>query len=172
MKALKELDQFSVLNCQHMFAVLAAMNHRSIILLNECSKRVTSKGWSTLFQVWDISWELYMLLCGRALRWNGDLLPSLGSCSPWIPTPSTSPEKEEKPNEMTSPKTSIHVFFLLTSSIDLGKSTEEPGIRRKVLKPKREKTYEIMTHCFLLLLPASFMPSWHYILNPSYFHFC
>lgn len=42
MKALKELDQFSVLNCQHMFAVLAAMNHRSIILLNECSKRVTS----------------------------------------------------------------------------------------------------------------------------------
>ncbi|KAB0380340.1 FAST kinase domain-containing protein 2, mitochondrial isoform X1 [Muntiacus reevesi] len=42
MKALKELDQFSVLNCQHMFAVLAAMNHRSVILLNECSKRVTS----------------------------------------------------------------------------------------------------------------------------------
>ncbi|XP_004004909.3 FAST kinase domain-containing protein 2, mitochondrial [Ovis aries] len=42
MKALKELDQFSVLNCQHMFSVLAAMNHRSIILLNECSKRVTS----------------------------------------------------------------------------------------------------------------------------------
>lgn len=127
---------------------------------------------STSFQVWALSWELYMLLCGRALRWNGDLLPSLGSCSPWIPTPSTSPEKEEKPNEMTSPKTSIHVFFLLTSSIDLGKSTEEPGIRRKVLKPKTEKTYEIMTQCFLLLLPASFMPSWHYILNPSYFHFC
>ena len=44
MKALKELDQFSVLNCQHMFEVLAAINHRSIILLNECSKRVTSKG--------------------------------------------------------------------------------------------------------------------------------
>nr|CAI9702600.1 unnamed protein product [Rangifer tarandus platyrhynchus] len=42
MKALKELDQFSVLNCQHMFAVLAAMNYRSVILLNECSKRVTS----------------------------------------------------------------------------------------------------------------------------------
>uniref|UniRef100_A0A8C6E504 FAST kinase domains 2 n=1 Tax=Moschus moschiferus TaxID=68415 RepID=A0A8C6E504_MOSMO len=42
MKALKELDQFSVLNCQHMFAVLAAMNHRSVVLLNECSKRVTS----------------------------------------------------------------------------------------------------------------------------------
>ncbi|XP_028337027.1 FAST kinase domain-containing protein 2, mitochondrial isoform X3 [Physeter macrocephalus] len=42
MKALKELDQFSVLNSQHMFAVLAAMNHRSIILLNECSKIVTS----------------------------------------------------------------------------------------------------------------------------------
>lgn len=44
MKALKELDQFSVLNSQHMFKVLAAMNHRSIILLNECSKTVTSKG--------------------------------------------------------------------------------------------------------------------------------
>ncbi|XP_059784526.1 FAST kinase domain-containing protein 2, mitochondrial isoform X4 [Balaenoptera ricei] len=42
MKALKELDQFSVLNSQHMFAVLAAMNHRSIVLLNECSKIVTS----------------------------------------------------------------------------------------------------------------------------------
>uniref|UniRef100_A0A8C3YN30 FAST kinase domains 2 n=1 Tax=Catagonus wagneri TaxID=51154 RepID=A0A8C3YN30_9CETA len=42
MKALKELDQFSVLNSQHMFKVLATMNHRSIILLNECSKTVTS----------------------------------------------------------------------------------------------------------------------------------
>ncbi|XP_059963121.1 FAST kinase domain-containing protein 2, mitochondrial isoform X2 [Mesoplodon densirostris] len=42
MKALKELDRFSVLNSQHMFAVLAAMNHCSIILLNECSKIVTS----------------------------------------------------------------------------------------------------------------------------------
>ncbi|KAM9084439.1 FAST kinase domain-containing protein 2, mitochondrial isoform 6-T8 [Megaptera novaeangliae] len=42
MKALKELDQFSVLNSQHMFAVLAAMNHCSTVLLNECSKIVTS----------------------------------------------------------------------------------------------------------------------------------
>ncbi|XP_006182197.1 FAST kinase domain-containing protein 2, mitochondrial isoform X1 [Camelus dromedarius] len=42
MKALKELDQFSVLNSQHMFEVLAAMNYRSVILLNECSAMVTS----------------------------------------------------------------------------------------------------------------------------------
>ncbi|KAM9248323.1 FAST kinase domain-containing protein 2, mitochondrial [Dugong dugon] len=40
MKALRELDRFSVLNSQHMFEVLAAMNHRSIVLLNECSKMV------------------------------------------------------------------------------------------------------------------------------------
>ncbi|XP_019508459.1 PREDICTED: FAST kinase domain-containing protein 2, mitochondrial [Hipposideros armiger] len=39
MKALKELDRFSILNSQRMFEVLAAMNHRSIILLNECSKK-------------------------------------------------------------------------------------------------------------------------------------
>nr|XP_015095543.1 FAST kinase domain-containing protein 2, mitochondrial isoform X2 [Vicugna pacos] len=42
MKALKQLDQFSVLNSQHMFEVLAAMNYRSVILLNECSAMVTS----------------------------------------------------------------------------------------------------------------------------------
>uniref|UniRef100_A0A8C6QDW7 FAST kinase domains 2 n=2 Tax=Nannospalax galili TaxID=1026970 RepID=A0A8C6QDW7_NANGA len=41
MKALKELDKFSVVNSQHMFEVLAAMNHRSVVLLNECSKMVT-----------------------------------------------------------------------------------------------------------------------------------
>ncbi|KAL1770725.1 FAST kinase domain-containing protein 2 [Sigmodon hispidus] len=40
MKALKELDRFSVLNGQHMFAVLAAMDHRSVVLLHECSKVV------------------------------------------------------------------------------------------------------------------------------------
>ncbi|XP_037705638.1 FAST kinase domain-containing protein 2, mitochondrial isoform X3 [Choloepus didactylus] len=40
MKALKELGRFSILNSQRMFEVLAAMNHRSIILLNECSKMV------------------------------------------------------------------------------------------------------------------------------------
>ncbi|XP_007934142.1 FAST kinase domain-containing protein 2, mitochondrial [Orycteropus afer afer] len=40
MKALRELDRFSVLNSQHMFEVLAAMNHRSLVLLNECSKMV------------------------------------------------------------------------------------------------------------------------------------
>ncbi|KAF6361438.1 FAST kinase domains 2 [Rhinolophus ferrumequinum] len=40
MKALRELDRFSILNSQRMFEVLAAMDHRSIILLNECSKKV------------------------------------------------------------------------------------------------------------------------------------
>ncbi|XP_008054335.1 FAST kinase domain-containing protein 2, mitochondrial [Carlito syrichta] len=40
MKALRKLDRFSVLNSQHMFGVLAAMNHRSVILLNECSRVV------------------------------------------------------------------------------------------------------------------------------------
>ncbi|XP_069874650.1 FAST kinase domain-containing protein 2, mitochondrial [Dipodomys merriami] len=40
MKALKELDRFSFLNSQHMFEVLAAMNHRSVALLSECSKKV------------------------------------------------------------------------------------------------------------------------------------
>lgn len=44
MKALKELDRFSVLNNQHMFEVLAAMDHRSVVLLNECSKVVIGKG--------------------------------------------------------------------------------------------------------------------------------
>lgn len=40
MKAVRELDRFSVLNSQHMFEVLAAMDHRSVALLNECSKTV------------------------------------------------------------------------------------------------------------------------------------
>uniref|UniRef100_G1SZG4 RAP domain-containing protein n=1 Tax=Oryctolagus cuniculus TaxID=9986 RepID=G1SZG4_RABIT len=40
MKALKELDRFSLLNSQHMFEVLAAMNYRSVVLLNECSAKV------------------------------------------------------------------------------------------------------------------------------------
>ncbi|KAG8520954.1 FAST kinase domain-containing protein 2, mitochondrial, partial [Galemys pyrenaicus] len=40
MKALRELDRFSTLNSQHMFEGLAAMNHRSVVLLNECSKAV------------------------------------------------------------------------------------------------------------------------------------
>ena len=56
MKALKELDQFSVLNCQHMFVVLATMNHRSVTLLNECSKRVTSKG---NFPTWSVASDLF-----------------------------------------------------------------------------------------------------------------
>lgn len=44
MKALKELGRFSVLNSRHMFEVLAAMDHRSVVLLNECSKIVIGKG--------------------------------------------------------------------------------------------------------------------------------
>ncbi|XP_045416204.1 FAST kinase domain-containing protein 2, mitochondrial [Lemur catta] len=40
MKALSELDRFSILNSQRMFEALAAMNHRSVVLLNECSKMV------------------------------------------------------------------------------------------------------------------------------------
>lgn len=43
MKALRDLGKFSTLNSQHMFEVLAAMNHRSILLLNECSKMVIGK---------------------------------------------------------------------------------------------------------------------------------
>lgn len=43
MKALKELGRFSVLNSQHMFEVLAAMDLRSVVLLNECSKVVIGK---------------------------------------------------------------------------------------------------------------------------------
>lgn len=39
-KALRELDRFSHLNSQHMFEALSTMNHRSVTLLNECSKKV------------------------------------------------------------------------------------------------------------------------------------
>ncbi|XP_074047624.1 FAST kinase domain-containing protein 2, mitochondrial isoform X2 [Macrotis lagotis] len=41
-KALKELDKFSPANSQHMFGALAALNHRSLLLLNECSKMVVT----------------------------------------------------------------------------------------------------------------------------------
>jgi FAST kinase domain-containing protein 2 len=44
MKALRDLDSFSALNSQRMFEVLAAMDHRSVVLLNECSKVVIGKG--------------------------------------------------------------------------------------------------------------------------------
>ncbi|XP_036776200.1 FAST kinase domain-containing protein 2, mitochondrial isoform X2 [Manis pentadactyla] len=40
MKALRDFGKFSTLNSQHMFEVLAAMNHHSVLLLNECSKMV------------------------------------------------------------------------------------------------------------------------------------
>lgn len=37
-KALMELSRFSHVNSLHMFEVLASMNHRSVVLLNACSK--------------------------------------------------------------------------------------------------------------------------------------
>lgn len=43
MKALRELDRFSDLNSQYMFEALAAMNYRSITILDECSKMVIGK---------------------------------------------------------------------------------------------------------------------------------
>nr|XP_060479177.1 FAST kinase domain-containing protein 2, mitochondrial [Panthera onca] len=51
MKALRELDRFSDLNSQHMFEALAAMNHRSITLLNECSKMVLGNIHGSPFKV-------------------------------------------------------------------------------------------------------------------------
>lgn len=73
MKALKELDQFSVLNSQHMFKVLAAMNHRSIILLNECSKTVTSNIHGCPFKI-----LISILQSCRDLRYfNIDLLKGI-----------------------------------------------------------------------------------------------
>ncbi|XP_072473481.1 FAST kinase domain-containing protein 2, mitochondrial [Notamacropus eugenii] len=41
-KAMKELNRFSPVNSQHMFGALAALNHRSLTLLNECSKMVAA----------------------------------------------------------------------------------------------------------------------------------
>lgn len=54
MKALRELDKFSDLNSQHMFEALAAMNHRSVVLLDECSKMVLGKGNFSfmIFSIW------------------------------------------------------------------------------------------------------------------------
>ncbi|XP_044526620.1 FAST kinase domain-containing protein 2, mitochondrial [Gracilinanus agilis] len=42
LRALNELNKFSPVNSQHMFGALAAMNHRSVLLLNECSKIVAA----------------------------------------------------------------------------------------------------------------------------------
>ncbi|XP_066492725.1 FAST kinase domain-containing protein 2, mitochondrial [Tiliqua scincoides] len=39
-KILSQLDQFTVPNAQHMFSVLAEMNHRSLPILNACSNKV------------------------------------------------------------------------------------------------------------------------------------
>ncbi|XP_074155012.1 FAST kinase domain-containing protein 2, mitochondrial isoform X1 [Sminthopsis crassicaudata] len=41
-KAIKELNKFTPVNSQHMFGALAAMNYRSVVLLNECSKMVAA----------------------------------------------------------------------------------------------------------------------------------
>lgn len=73
MKALKELDRFSVLNSQHMFEVLAAMEHRSVVLLNECSKVVIDNIHGCPFKV-----LIRILQSCRDLRYqNEDLFKSI-----------------------------------------------------------------------------------------------
>ncbi|XP_036028613.1 FAST kinase domain-containing protein 2, mitochondrial isoform X2 [Onychomys torridus] len=73
MKALKELDRFSVLNSQHMFEVLAAMDHRSVVLLNECSKAVIDNIHGCPFKV-----LISILQSCRDLRYqNEDLFKSI-----------------------------------------------------------------------------------------------
>ncbi|CAO2624797.1 FAST kinase domain-containing protein 2, mitochondrial [Lemmus lemmus] len=73
MKALKELDRFSVLNSQHMFEVLAAMDHRSVVLLNECSKVVIDNIHGCPFKV-----LIGILQSCRDLRYqNEDLFKSI-----------------------------------------------------------------------------------------------
>nr|XP_048315154.1 FAST kinase domain-containing protein 2, mitochondrial [Myodes glareolus] len=73
MKALKELDRFSVLNSQHMFEVLAAMDHRSVVLLNECSKVVIDNIHGCPFKV-----LIGILKSCRDLRYqNEDLFKSI-----------------------------------------------------------------------------------------------
>ncbi|XP_051009891.1 FAST kinase domain-containing protein 2, mitochondrial [Acomys russatus] len=73
MKALKELGRFSVLNCQHMFEVLAAMDHRSVVLLNECSKVVVDNIHGCPFKV------LFGILqsCKNLRYQNEDLFKSI-----------------------------------------------------------------------------------------------
>lgn len=73
MKAVKELDRFSVLNSQHMFEVLAAMDHRSVVLLNECSKAVIDNIHGCPFKV-----LISILQSCRDLRYqNEDLFKSI-----------------------------------------------------------------------------------------------
>ncbi|XP_028621613.1 FAST kinase domain-containing protein 2, mitochondrial isoform X2 [Grammomys surdaster] len=73
MKALKELGKFSVLNSQHMFEILAAMDHRSVVLLNECSTVVIDNIHGCPFKV-----LISILLSCRDLRYqNEDLFKSI-----------------------------------------------------------------------------------------------
>lgn len=73
MRALKELDRFSVLNSQRMFEVLAAMDHRSVVLLNECSKVVIDNIHGCPFKV-----LIGILQSCRDLRYqNEDLFKSI-----------------------------------------------------------------------------------------------
>lgn len=73
MKALKELGRFSVLNSRHMFEVLAAMDHRSVVLLNECSKIVIDNIHGCPFKV-----LISILQSCRDLRYqNEDLFKSI-----------------------------------------------------------------------------------------------
>lgn len=73
MKALKELGRFSILNSQHMFEVLAAMDLRSVVLLNECSKVVIDNVHGCPFKV-----LISILQSCRDLRYqNEDLFKSI-----------------------------------------------------------------------------------------------
>ncbi|KAM8789832.1 FAST kinase domain-containing protein 2, mitochondrial isoform 3-T4 [Rhynchonycteris naso] len=75
MKALRELDRFSVLNSQHMFGALAAMDHRSVTLLNECSKVVVGNIHGCPFKV-----LLSILQCCRGLQYrNSDLFNGIAA---------------------------------------------------------------------------------------------
>ncbi|XP_021053966.1 FAST kinase domain-containing protein 2, mitochondrial [Mus pahari] len=69
MKALKELGRFSILNSQHMFEVLAAMDHRSVALLNECSKVVIDNVHGCPFKV-----LIRILQSCRDLRYQNEVL--------------------------------------------------------------------------------------------------
>ncbi|XP_020864341.1 FAST kinase domain-containing protein 2, mitochondrial [Phascolarctos cinereus] len=72
-KALKELKKFSPVNSQHMFAALAALNHRSLVVLNECSKMVAANIHGCPF------WMLMSILqsCKDLLYQNFDLFTAI-----------------------------------------------------------------------------------------------
>ncbi|XP_043852495.1 FAST kinase domain-containing protein 2, mitochondrial [Dromiciops gliroides] len=74
LKALKELNKFSHVNSQYMFGALAALNHRSLILLNECSKMVVANIHGCPF------WMLMNILqsCRKLQYQNLDLFTAIG----------------------------------------------------------------------------------------------